>query len=185
MTGSTVMHHYRFDSAGKLDADDWLLVPRSELKADMELSPAFEENMRRRYLAHAERDSVIPTTVAAEADRIRLKSLLGKTALLLEDCERLVEANRVETSWRIAGGFMLAHRVTYGGRLFIGAAFEPGDPSLKLYARIRRFTPRLVNYLGARRGAAVYQRTLGAAQRRMHERFLRELAANLAGPAPL
>lgn len=174
-----IKYDSRFDAAGKLDADASLLLPRVELKPDLKLDASFADEMVRCYFAHVTRDNLIPMQVQTETGKIRVRSLLGKTAFLFEDGEQLIEAERVETSWRIAGGFMLAHRVTYGGRFFIGAHFEAGGSSLVLYTLIRRYTPRLVTYFGVARGTAIYQRTQGANYRVVQEKFLCDLAAQI------
>lgn len=175
----TVNYEARFDAAGKLDADASLLIPRAELKPNLNLDPSFADEMVRCYFAHVTRDNLIPMHVQTETGKIRVRSLLGKTAFLFEDAEQLVEAERVETSWRIAGGFMLAHRVSYGGRFFIGAAIEQDSAALKLYTLLRRYTPRLINYFGVRRGTAIYRRTQGANYHRIQEKFLNDVAAQI------
>jgi hypothetical protein len=174
-----VQHAERFDAAGKLDADDWLVLPRAQLRADFELDAGLADEMARRYFEMLAGARPLPLRVAHEAQGVTLRAPLGKTALVFAEPERTMNAQRVETSWRIAGGFLLAHHVNYGGRLYVGAEWQ-AENVLKLYTTIRRYPPRLVNYFGVTRGVAVYRRTQGATYQTIQEKFLRTLAARVA-----
>lgn len=169
-----VEHNYRFDSAGKLDADDWIILPRAELRADFLLDAAFADEMVRRYF-EAVAQSVPGIRVVNDAQGVRYLVPMGKTAMVFAEPERIVDAERAETSWRIAGGFLLAHRVSYGGRFYIGAEWDK-DGALKLYSTIRRYPPRLINWFGITRGPVLYHRTQGASHRQTQEKFLRATA---------
>jgi hypothetical protein len=171
-----IQHKERFDAAGKLDADDWLILPHDELKSDFALDAALADEMVRCFLATVTRESILPLSLLNEPQGIRLQAPLGKTALVLWAPERIVDAQRAETSWRIAGGFLLAHRVDYGGRFYIGAEWQP-DHALKLYSTIRRFPTRLINWFGIPRGIAFYHRTQGLAYERVQKKFLSEMAS--------
>lgn len=180
---SEIQHNYRFDAAGKLDADDWLELARAELKPGFVLDRAFADAMVRCYFNTVSRYSLLPAQVIQEGQTARVCAPLGKTVVVLAAPERIVDERRAETSWQIAGGFLLAHRVTYGGRFYLGAEWQP-DGALKLYSTIRRFPPRLVSALGVARGVPVYFQTQGRVQRRVQENFLGALAAQLAQGQP-
>lgn len=173
----TVQHQERFDAAGKVDADDWVLIPRSELRHDFSLDAALADEMARRYF-----DVVAQSThwvrVTRDNGGVRYIVPLGKTAIIFAEPERIVDAQRAETSWRIAGGFLLAHRVSYGGRFYLGAEWDKQD-TLRVYSAIRRYPPRWINWLGVGRGAAVYRRTQGMNHRQTMEKFLGALALAL------
>lgn len=178
-----VEHNYRFDSAGKLDADDWVLVPRTALRADFALDSAFADEMARRYFELVRTTSPMPLKVVNDTRGVRYLVPVGKTAMVFSEPERSVDSKRVETSWLIAGGFMLAHHVNYGGRFYIGAEWEAGD-ALKLYSAIRRYPPRLLNWFGVSRGVAVYNRTQGRLHKQTMDRFLNEMASRVARGEP-
>lgn len=174
-----VEHNYRFDAAGKLDADDWVMLPRTQLRPDFALDAALAADMAQRYFK-----TLIASTpflnILQEPQGVRYLAPLGKTAMLFTEPERIVDPRRVETSWSITGGFLLAHRVNYGGRFYIGAEWDKPD-MLKLYSSIRRYPPRLINWLGVKTGVAVYQRTQGLAHKQTEEKFLTEVAQHLTG----
>jgi hypothetical protein len=172
-----VEHSYRLDAQGKLDADDWLLIPRARLKPAFVLDEAFAAEMVRLYFETVAHWGAVPVKVEQDAHTIRLRAPLGKTAMIFAEPERIVNAQRVETSWRIAGGFLLAHRVNYGGRFYLGAEWQ--TDALKLYSTIRRYPPRLVAYLGGNRGAALYHQTQGRTHKRIQEKYLRQVAAQI------
>lgn len=173
-----VEHNYRFDAAGKLDADDWVLIPRAHLRSGFALDAALADEMARRYFELVQQTSPVPFKIIHDAQGVRYVTPLGKTALVFAEPERIADARRAETSWRIAGGFMLAHRVNYGGRFYIGAEWDPAD-ALKLYSAIRRYPPRLINWFGVPRGIAVYGRTQGVVHRQTLEKFLNEFASRV------
>lgn len=173
-----VEHNYRFDAAGKLDADDWVMIPRARVRSNFVLDDAFADEMARRYFELVEQTSLIPLKIMQDAQGVRYLAPLGKTALIFAEPERIVDARRVETSWRIAGGFMLAHRVNYGGRFYLGAEWDNPDV-LKLYCTIRRYPPRLINWFGVARGTAVYGRTQGLVHKQIGEKFLQALALHV------
>ncbi len=177
-----VEHSYRFDAAGKLDADDWVLIPRAQLRDDFVLDAAFADEMARRYFELVERSTPL-LRVVRDAQGVRYAVPAGKTALLLADGERVVDAERAEISWRIAGGFLLAHHVNYGGRFYLGGEWTKPD-ALKLYTVIRRYPPRWTNWFGVALGSALYERTQGIAHKRMGETFLRALSADVSRAAP-
>jgi len=166
-----VQHKARFDAAGKLDADDWLIIPREQLKPDFVLDAALADEMVRRFLATAAQQRVPSLRIMNDAQGVWMRAPLGKTALVLLEPERIVDAQRAETSWRIAGGFLLAHRVPYGGRLYLGGEWQP-DGALKLYSTVRRYPPRLVQ----RFGVGIYDRTQGLVYKQLQEKFLNEMA---------
>lgn len=172
-----VEHKLRFDAAGKLDADASLMVPRAGLRHDFAADGALADDIVRRYFEAVIRGSRVPLTLENGPQGVRLRAPLGKTALVLAEPERIVEEKRVETSWRIAGGYLLAPGVSYGGRLYVGAEWVDGG--LKLYSSVRRFPPRLVSWLGLRRGVGVYERWQAPHDRRVHERFLQAVARGL------
>ncbi|RIK26773.1 MAG: hypothetical protein DCC52_09955, partial [Chloroflexi bacterium] len=99
----TVEHHYRFDAQNKLDVDDWLLLPRAQLPADFALDDALAQMLMRLYLETVTRAGIIPVQVQADAHTVQLHLPLGKTAMIFAEPEVLVNAQRAETSWRIAG----------------------------------------------------------------------------------
>ncbi len=177
-----VEHDYRFDAAGKLDADDWLLIARAELRADFTLDAALADEMARRYFGIVARSSMIPLNIASDAQGVRYLAPFGKTALVFAEPERIVDAQRAETSWRIAGGFMLAHNVNYGGRFYIGAEWDKRG-ALKLYSSIRRYPPRLINWFGVTRGITVYHRTQGVMHKQTAAKFLNEIARQITHAA--
>lgn len=170
-----VEHNYRFDAAGKLDADDWVLLPRAEIRPDFALDDAFADEMARRYFEIVIVSSPLPLQLKSDAQGIRYVAPLGKTALLFTEPERIVDGQRAETSWLIAGGFMLAHRVNYGGRFYIGAEWDKSG-ALKLYSTIRRYPPRVINWFGVKNGIAVYHRTQEVIHRQTETKFLTEIA---------
>lgn len=173
-----VEHHYRFDAAGKLDADDWLFIPRAQLRQDFVLDAAFADEMVRQYFEITRRTSPLPIRIVNDVQGVRYLAPLGKTAMMFVEPERIADAQRAETSWRIAGGFLLAHRVNYGGRFYVGAEWDARD-ALKLYTSIRRFPPRLMNWFGIPGGIALYQRTQGAVHTQTQEKFLLTLARQI------
>ena len=173
-----VQYNERFDAQGKLDADAWLLVPRAALPAGFTLDTALADEMARCFFETVTRHSPLPLRMADQSQSVRLLAPLGKTALVLADAERIVDAARAETSWRIAGGFVLAHGVNYGGRFYLGAEWQ-ADGACKLYSTVRRFPPRLVAYFSLARGIALYRRTQGATLRRLQERYLQAVVAML------
>lgn len=177
-----VEHNYRFDSAGKLDADDWITIPRAELRADFLLDADFADEMVRRY-SEMVAQAGPGIRVVSDAQGVRYLAPLGKTAMVFAEPERIVDAERAETSWLIAGGFLLAHRVSYGGRFYIGGEWDK-DGALKLYSSIRRYPPRLINWFGVTRGASLYHRTQGASHRQTQEKFLSAMAARVTRPSP-
>lgn len=173
----------RFDEAGKLDADDWLCLPRAQLKPTFALDAALAHEMAQLHFDFVRRMARLPVKVEDEPDGLRLRAPLGKTLLLLREAELIADGTRAETSWRIAGGFVLAHRVHYGGRFYIGAEWMDDGATLKLYVSIRRYPPRLISYFGVPRGVAVYQRTQGRAYHQIEQAYLRELARRLKAEA--
>jgi hypothetical protein len=177
----TVQHNYRFDAQGKLDADDWLIIPRSELQAAFALDDVLAQDMARFYFQTVAQSGIVPVRIAQDAQTVQLRAPFGKTALIFADPERIVDAQRAETSWRIAGGFLLAHRVNYGGRFYLGGEWQ--NDSLKIYSTIRRYPPRLAHSFGVARGIAVYHQTQGRLHKHIQEKFLRGLAAQLLSPA--
>jgi hypothetical protein len=177
-----IQHAVRFDPGGKLDADDWLVVPRERVRADLSLNSDLAGELVRLYTSAVGRRSLLPVRVVMEAGCIRLQAPLGKTAMLLVEPEWLLDDKRAETSWRIAGGFMLAHRVNYGGRFYLGVEWQD-DNGLRVYSATRRFPPRLVDYLGVPRGIAVYHRTQGRSYKRVQEEFLKDVAAHVTAGA--
>ncbi len=175
----TVEHHYRFDAQNKLDVDDWLLLPRAQLPADFALDDALAQMLMRLYLETVTRAGIIPVQVQADAHTVQLHLPLGKTAMIFAEPEVLVNAQRAETSWRIAGGFLLAHGVNYGGRFYIGAEWQAA--ALKLYSSIRRFPPRLVASLPGKNGVGLYNITQGAMHKKIQRQYLRRAAAQITG----
>lgn len=176
-----VEHKYRFDSAGKLDADDWVLIPRAQLRAGFVLDDALADDMAERYFKIVSASSMVPLKIIQDAQGVRYLAPLNKTAILLAEPERITDAQRVETSWQITGGFLLAHRVNYGGRFYIGAEWDKPD-TLKLYSSIRRYPPRLTHWLsifGAPTSVALYNRTQGFVHQQTEEKFLRAVADHL------
>lgn len=173
-----VEHNYRFDTAGKLDADDWVLIPRARVRPAFALDAGFADDMARCYFEMVPQTSPLPVKIVHDAQTVRYVTPLGKTALVFAEPERIVDSARAETSWRIAGGFMLAHRVNYGGRFYIGAEWGKAG-ALKLYSSIRRYPPRLINWFGISRGTAVYARTQGVVHKQMQEKFLNAIAARV------
>lgn len=174
----TVEHNYRFDAAGKLDADDWVLVPRQQLRADFALDVALADRMAQRYFEIISGTNGGVMKVSRDTQGVRYVVPLGKTAMVFAEPERTVDNQRAETSWRIVGGFLLAHRINYGGRFYLGAEWQ--DPqTLKLYSSIRRYPPRLINWLGVSRGVAVYHRTQGRAHKQAQEKYLAEIAQSV------
>lgn len=177
----TVEHTYRFDAQGKLDADDWLLVPRARLRHDFELDAALADEMARRYFELVGQQGAFQLRVVRDINSVSYRAPLGKTAMLFAEPERVVDAQRAETSWRIAGGFLLAHHVQYGGRFYLGGEWDAAD-ALKLYCAIRRYPPRLLDYFGVKRGAQIYERSQGFVHKRTSARFLQEIAARICRP---
>jgi hypothetical protein len=173
----TVQHNYRFDAQGKLDADDWLLIPRSELHSAFALTDNFAQEMAQLYFDTAAQTGILPVKILHNGQTVELQTLLGKTAMLFAEQERIVDAQRAETSWRIAGGFLLAHRVNYGGRFYIGAEWQPD--ALKLYSTIRRFPPRLLGYFGNTRGVSIYHQTQGRLHKQIQEKFLQRASTRV------
>jgi hypothetical protein len=171
-------HKFRFDAAGKLDADEWLLIPRAQLREEFVLDGALADKMARHYFEIVEQASRPMVRIVSDAQGVRYLSPLGKTAMIFADPEQIVDAQRVETSWRIAGGFMLAHNVNYGGRFYLGAEWQTPE-ELKLYTTIRRYPPRLTNWFGINGGVAVYQRTQRVFHERIGTRFLNDIAASI------
>lgn len=172
-----VEHTYRFDAQDKLDADDWLLIPRAQLRPDFALDDALAQSLAQMYFEIVSHESMIPIKVAQEGSTIRLRIPSGKTALLFAEPERLVDAQRAETSWRIAGGFLLAHNVNYGGRFYLGAEWQ--NDALKVYSTIRRYPPRLVTYWRGSNGIALYNMTQAKTHRQIQEKFLQQAAARI------
>ncbi|MCG3142540.1 MAG: hypothetical protein HDKAJFGB_04035 [Anaerolineae bacterium] len=175
----TVEHHYRFDAQNKLDVDDWLLLPRAQLPADFALDDALAQMLMRLYLETVTRAGIIPVQVQADAHTVQLHLPLGKTAMIFAEPEVLVNAQRAETSWRIAGGFLLAHGVNYGGRFYIGAEWQ--DAALKLYSSIRRFPPRLVASLPGKNGVGLYNISQGVIHKKIQRQYLHRAAAQITG----
>lgn len=173
----TVEHHYRFDAQNKLDADDWLLIPRAQLKPDFALDAALAQEMARMYFETVAQWGVVHVKVEQDAGTIRLRAPLGKTVMIFAEQEILVNAERAETSWRIAGGFLLAHRVNYGGRFYLGAEWQ--SDALKLYSTIRRYPPRLAAYWGGKNGIALYNALQGKTHDQLQTRYLQRVAATL------
>ncbi len=172
-----VQHQYRFDAQGKLDADDWLVIPRSDLAPSFQLDDVLAQTIVRFYFDAVAEFSILPIQVIQSAQSAQLRAPFGKTALIFAESERVVDARRAETSWQIAGGFLLAHRVNYGGRFYLGAEWQ--TDALKLYAAIRRYPPRVVNNFGIARGTALYRQTQERIHRRVQEKFLQRLAAHI------
>ena len=170
-------HSYRFDAQGKLDADDWLLIPRAHLRSDVQLDAAFADELVQRYFEMVKRTSPF-INILRDMQGVRYLTPLNKTAMLFAEPERIVDARRVETSWRIAGGFMLAHNVSYGGRFYLGAEWQSHDV-LRIYSTIRRYPPRLMNWFGIARASAIYPRTQGWLHRRIGDLYLQAAAARL------
>jgi hypothetical protein len=175
-----VAHNYRFDAQGKLDADDWLLLPRALLKADFALDEQLAQEMVRVYFETVAQWGLVHVKVEQDAHTIRLRAPLGKTAMVFAEQERQVNAQRAETSWRIAGGFLLAHRVSYGGRFYLGAEWQ--TDALKLYSTIRRYPPRLATYLGGKNGIALYDALQGNTHKQIQAHYLQRVAATLVKP---
>lgn len=176
-----VEHKYRFDAAGKLDSDDWLAIPRPDLRADFVLDSAFADTLAQHYFEVVKRSSGPAVNIVSDAAGVRYLAPLGKTVMVFSAPERIADAQRAETSWQIAGGFMLAHGVSYGGRFYIGAEWLP-DGALKMYATLRRYPPRLINWFGVNGGIAVYQRTQGVLHARIGETFLNDMAKRVLRP---
>lgn len=174
-----IQHKERFDAAGKLDADDWLILPPAALRKDFVLDAGLANEMASAFLTALTHASRMPLHAVMNPQGIRLQAPLGKTALVLAAPERIVDAQRAETSWRITGGFLLAHGVDYGGRFYIGAEWQP-DHALKLYSTIRRYPMRLINWFGVPRGVALYDRTQGRIYTRAQEHFLNEMARRVS-----
>ncbi len=177
-------HTFRFDAAGKLDADEWLTIPRTQLREDFVLDAALADKMARHYFEIVAQSSRPMVRVINDTQGVRYVSPLGKTAMIFAEPERLVDAQRAEISWRIAGGFMLAHNVNYGGRFYLGAEWQTPD-ALKLYTTIRRYPPRLTNWFGINGGIAVYHRTQEIMHRRIGTKFLNDIAATLIRPGSI
>lgn len=173
----TVEHNFRFDAAGKLDADDWVLMPRRELRQGFSLDAALADEMVRRYFEIVAKATPF-VRVTRDAQGVRYIAPLGKTAMVFAEPERIVDPQRAETSWRIAGGFLLAHRVSYGGRFYLGAEWGKED-TLRVYGAIRRYPPRWISWLGIPRGIAVYQRTQGINHKQTMEKFLNAIVPTL------
>lgn len=172
-----VLQSYRFDAQGKLDADDWLLIPRARLAPAFVLDEAFAYKMAQLYLDTVAQWGIVKTKVVPEANTICLRAPFGKTAMVFAEAEQLVDAKRAETSWQIVGGFLLAHRVNYGGRFYVGAEWAPD--ALKLYSSIRRFPPRLVATFGGRNGIALFNLTQGSAHKKIQAKYLARVAAEI------
>ena len=172
-----VEHNYRFDAQNKLDADDWVLIPRAQLKPDFALDDALAQKMVQLYFEIVAQWGILRARVESNADTIQLCMPFGKTAMIFAEQERLVDAKRAETSWRIAGGFMLAHRVNYGGRFYLGAEWQ--NDALKLYSTIRRYPPRLAAYLGGSGGIALFNALQGNTHKKIQTQYLERLAADL------
>lgn len=170
-------HTFRFDAQGKLDADDWLLVPRAQLRSDFALDAAFADELVRGYFDFVERASPLPIKIVNDVQGVRYLAPLNKTAMVYAEPERIVDANRVETSWRIAGGFMLAHNMSYGGRFYLGAEWQAD--ALKIYSTIRRYPPRLINWFGVAGSRMIYQHTQGALHRHIGDLYLQAAAARI------
>lgn len=176
-----VEHHTRFDGQGKLDADDWLVLPRTELGVDFALDDVLAQEMERLYFETIAQWGVVRVRVEQDARAIRLRAPFGKTAMVYSEPERLVNGQRAETSWRIAGGFLLAHGVNYGGRFYLGAEWQAD--TLKLYSTIRRYPPRMVAFLRGTNGIALYNATQGKTHKQIHAKYLQTVAAKLVGTA--
>ena len=97
-------HKFRFDAAGKLDADEWLIIPRAQLREEFVLDRALADKMARHYFEIVEQSSRPMVRVVSEPQRVRYLSPLGKTAMIFAEPEQIMDSQRVETSWRIAGG---------------------------------------------------------------------------------
>lgn len=177
-----VEHKYRFDAAGKLDSDDWLSIPRADLRADFVLDRGLADTMAQHYFDAVQRSSGSIVKIVSDAHGVRYLAPLGKTVMLFAEPERIMDAQRTETSWQIAGGFMLAHGVSYGGRFYIGAEWQP-DGALKLYVTMRRYPSRLLNWFGVNGGIALYKRTQGVLHKRIGTAFLNDMAARVMRPA--
>ena len=173
----TVEHNSRFDTQGKLDADDWLIIPRGALAPAFTLDDAFAEDMARVYFETVAQYGIVPVRIVQNPQTVQLYAPLGKTALIFAEPERTVDAQRAETSWRIAGGFLLAHRVNYGGRFYLGGEWQPD--LLKLYAAVRRYTPRLLYYFGNTGGIALYRQTQGRVHQNIQQKFLLTVATQI------
>lgn len=176
-----VEHHCRYDAAGKVDADDWVVIPRAELRPNLQLESALADEMAKCYFDIVQKSSGW-MRVVRDAQGVRYLAPLGKTVMVFTDPERIADAQRVETSWRIAGGFMLAHRANYGGRFYIGAEWEASG-ALKLYSSIRRYPPRLTNWFGVARGIQVYKRTQAIIHQQTEAKFLNEMTARVTQQA--
>ena len=173
-----VEHKYRFDVAGKLDSDDWLTIPRAELREDFVLDRALADTMAQHYFDVVKRSSGPAVKIVSDARGVRYLAPLGKTVMIFAEPERITDAQRAETSWQIAGGFMLAHGVGYGGRFYIGAEWQPNG-ALKLYVSMRRYPPRLINWFGVNGGISVYNRTQGVLHKRIGTSFLNDIASGV------
>lgn len=173
-----VEHTFRFDAQGKLDADDWLVIPRAQLRENFALDAALAEDMAQTYFQCVIQKSLLPLTIAHETSSVRYLAPLGKTAMLFAEPERIVDAARAETSWRIAGGFVLAHNANYGGRFYIGAEWHGAD-AVKLYDTIRRYPPRLLQWFGKEFGAQLYPLSQGRLHQEIGEFFLQTIAARV------
>lgn len=179
-----VQHSERIDAQGRLDADDWVILPPGQLQGRGKPDAALAEEMARLYFETVRRASAIPLHIERQAQAVHILAPLGKTALILADPEQTVDDRRAETSWSIAGGFLLAHKVNYGGRFYLGAEAQ-SDGGIKLYSILRRFPPRLTPYIGIPRGFALYRRIPGSTIRGIQTQFLQVLAARLtAHPHP-
>jgi hypothetical protein len=176
-----VEHSYRFDAQGKLDADDWLMIPRTELHPGFAFTGSFADEMAQLYFETVLHTGRLPVKIVQNAQMVQLQTVGGKTALVFAEPERIIDAQRAETSWRIAGGFLLAHRVNYGGRFYVGAEWQPN--ALKLYSTIRRYPPRLLGYFGNARGVTIYHQTQGKLHRQIQEKFLQHVAARILNSA--
>ncbi|OQY86965.1 MAG: hypothetical protein B6D41_12720 [Chloroflexi bacterium UTCFX4] len=173
-----VEHHFRFDAQNKLDADDWLLIPRAQLAPHFALDETLAQELVQLYLETVAQHRLARIRVEQTDGVIRLRMPLNKVAIIFAEQETLVNAERAETSWRIAGGFLLAHRVNYGGRFYLGAEWQAD--ALKLYSIIRRYPPRFVAYLGGKNGIALYDALQGRMHKQIQARYLRRAAAAIA-----
>ncbi|MCC7162947.1 MAG: hypothetical protein IT331_10675 [Anaerolineae bacterium] len=173
-----VEHKYRFDAVGKLDSDDWLVIPREELRKDFLLDAALADRMVQRYFETIKRSSGPAINIISDAQGVRYLAPLGKTMIVFSEPERIADAQRAETNWQIVGGFLLAHGVSYGGRFYLGAEWLP-DGALKSYVTLRRYPSRLISWFGINGGIAVYQRTQGIFHKWISETFLNDAAKQL------
>lgn len=173
-----VEHTFRFDAQGKLDADDWLVIPRAQLRENFVLDAALADEMAQTYFQCVIQKSLLPMTLANDTQSVRYLAPMGKTAMLFAEPERIVDAARAETSWRIAGGFVLAHNANYGGRFYIGAEWHDAD-TLKLYDTIRRYPPRLLQWFGKELGAQLYPLSQGRLHQQIGEFFLQTIATRV------